>query len=69
LPLTSFFGRWAHTFFGTSVDRFNTNHSIVYITGICSFLCLFALERITGIISRIITRLVRVINNKGNALD
>jgi hypothetical protein len=69
LPLTNFFGRWAHAFFGFKEDRFNSNHAIIYITGICAFLCLFALERITGIISRIIIRLIKIVDNKGSSSD
>lgn len=69
LPLTNFFGRWAHAFFGFKENRFNSNHAIIYITGICAFLCLFAIERIFGIFSRLITRIVLVFNNKGANID
>jgi hypothetical protein len=67
LPLTQFFGRWAKTFIGVSENRFKQTHSSLYILGMCIFLCMFAIERFTGILSNIISKVIDAVHNKSEA--
>jgi hypothetical protein len=53
-PLTEFLGKWANTWLGVDENRFSQIHAVIYGIGICIFLILFTLERLLGLVSKVI---------------
>ena len=57
-PVTEFVGKWVRIALGVSEDRFIQFHTVVYGLGIAFFVVLFVIERVTGLLSRLISSIV-----------
>jgi hypothetical protein len=63
-PMSALIGRWSAAWFGTTEGRFKQVHVIVYMVGICIFLILFIIERLTGLISKLVDFIIHRFTNK-----
>lgn len=63
-PLVGFLGDWAHNWLGVHPDRFKQVHTIVYLAGITFIFALFFLNKITGVLTKFIRRIVKKITTK-----
>jgi len=67
-PITDFLGKWVKVIFGVSEDRFIQFHTVVYGLGIAVFLVLFVIERVTGLLSRLISAMVNYCSRKSSLI-
>lgn len=63
-PIVGFLGAWAHQWLGVHPDRFKQVHTIVYLAGIIILFALFFINKVTGVLTKLIRNVVTKLTTK-----